>query len=294
MATPVQLWAARKFMNLIKVTCGTCGKTFLKPVGQVNEAKKFGWKTYCSIVCQSKAKNKQQLLTCSNPRCKNTFKRKFSDIHSSNTYCSHSCAASVNNSKFPKRKAKIKKCIYCNKEFKGDGEKYCSRECKDKAQIISKKEILKQIKEFYLGNKRIPLKKEFPHYMAIRARFGTWNKAIIAAGLHPNPVRFAERQIAQDGHLCDSFAEKIIDDWLYSKNIEHQRNIPYPNNSCTADFQVKGKFIEFFGLAGELKEYDKNIGLKEKLAKKYKLKLIKIYPKDLFPVNHLSEIIRIK
>ena len=104
---------------------------------------------------------------------------------------------------------------------------------------------------------------------------------------------FAKKFIAKDGHICDSFAEKIIDDWLYSNNVEHQRNIPYPNGSYTADFLIKGELIEFLGLNGELKEYDKNTKLKEKLAEKHKLKLIKIYPKDLFPVNHLSEIIKI-
>ena len=130
-------------------------------------------------------------------------------------------------------------------------------------------------------------------YRTARELFGSWNKAITAAGLQPNPVLFAKRQIAKDGHICDSFAEKIIDDWLYSKNIKHQRNIPYPNSPYTADFLIKGKLVEFLGLNGELKEYDKNTKLKEKLAEKHKLKLIKIFPKDLFPVNRLSEIIKI-
>ena len=206
-------------MNLVKVKCAFCGKKFFKTAGRVNEAKKFGWKTYCSIVCQSKTRNKQQLLKCSNPKCNNTFKRQPSDIHSFfNAYCSRSCAASVNNSKFPKRQAKVKKCNYCHKEFRGKGKEYCSRKCKDKAQIISKEELYKQIKEFYKKNKRIPLKREFPHYDAIRARFGTWNKAIEAAGFEPNPVMFSKKFIAKDGHICDSFSEKIIDDWLYSNN----------------------------------------------------------------------------
>jgi hypothetical protein len=43
--------------------------------------------------------------------------------------------------------------------------------------------------------------------------------------------QIGKKYIAKDGHKCDSFAEKIIDDWLYSNNVEHQRNIPYPNSS---------------------------------------------------------------
>ena len=157
-----------------------------------------------------------------------------------------------------------------------------------------KNRILKEIKAFYQKYGRVPLKREmYGRYRDARRLFETWNKTIIAAGLHPNPVRFAEKQAANDGHICDSLAEKIIDDWLYSKNIQHQRGVPYPHSAYTADFQVDGKFIEFFGLNGELKEYDKNTKLKEELSKRYNLKLIKIFPKDLFPINRLSQIIKI-
>ncbi len=210
-------------------------------------------------------------------------------------FCSRSCAASINNSKFPKRKAKIKICEYCGKEFKGDGEKYCSKKCKDQTQIISKGEILRQIKDFYKRKKRIPLKREFPHYMAIRARFGTWNKAIETAGFEPNPVMFAKKYIANDGHKCDSLAEKIIDDWLYRRKIKHKRRISYPEEKkLTADFVIRNNWVEFYGLKGEIKDYDELIKRKRKLCKKYNLPLIEIYPKDLFPVNRLLEIIKIK
>lgn len=283
-------------MKLIKIICATCGKTFFRSVGRVNEVKKFGWKQYCSRECQGQAKWKRITKVCANPNCRKAVSHKLSEFKKSKSgriFCSRSCAVSVNNSEFPKRKRRVKKCNYCNKEFTGKGKEYCSKKCKDKAQIIPKEEISKQIKEFYKRNKRIPLKREFPHYDAVRARFGTWNKAIKAVGFEPNPVKFAKRQTAKDGHVCDSFAEKIIDDWLYSKNIKHQRNTIYPNSSYTVDFLINGKFVEFLGLSGELKEYDKNTKLKERLAKKYNIKLIKIYPKDLFPVNHLSRIIKI-
>lgn len=216
-------------------------------------------------------------------------------IRSANLYCSRSCSVRTNNQKFPKRKKKIVKlkCKSCGKRFIREGQSfYCSRKCKNKDQIISKKEICKQIKNFYKKHYRIPLKREFAHYSAARNRFGTWNKAIEATGFKSNPVIFAKKYIANDGHICDSFTEKIIDDWLYSNYIKHKRNVPYPNSAYTADFLIKGKFVEFLGLSGELKEYDKNVKIKERLAEKYKLKLIKIYPKDLFPVNRLSEIIK--
>jgi len=282
-------------MNLIKVKCTFCGKEFLKTKGRINEAKKFGWKSYCSLSCQYKSRNKQQVFKCSNPKCTNFFSRAPHDIQSVNTYCSRSCAAIVNNSKYPKRVAQIKECLHCGKDFKATGRKvFCSRQCKDRHRILNSDKIIAGIKEFYKKEGRIPLKEEFPHYNAAQNRFGSWNKAIEAAGFEPNPVKFSKKFIADDGHKCDSFAERIIDNWLTSRKIKHEKNIPYPENkSLTVDFATKNSWIEYFGLAGVIKNYDTLIKRKRMLAKKYKLPLIEIYPKDLIPVNHLSRIIRI-
>jgi len=233
---------------------------------------------------------------CANPNCKNRVSRELNQFKKSKSgriFCSSSCVAIFNN---PLRR-KIKTCPICGKQFSGQ-KIYCSSECHTsilrKSDSQKRREILKEIKVFYDKRGRIPVKKERPG-LAWRAQkvFNSWNKAIQMAGFEPNPVIFSRKFIAKDGHKCDSFAEKIIDDWLYSNNVEHQRNIPYPNSSYTADFLIKGKLVEFFGLNGELKEYDKNTKLKEKLAEKHKLKLIKIFPKDLFPTNRLSKIIKI-
>lgn len=154
--------------------------------------------------------------------------------------------------------------------------------------IIDAEEICEKIKEFYKINERIPFKMEFPHYNAARDRFGSWNKAITAAGLVPNPVKFANKYIAKDGHPCDSMAEKIIDDLLYEKDIAHERNIRYPENpKMTADFVTKTHWIEFFGLLGELREYDLLVKEKLRLVKKHKLPFMAVYKKDLFPLDNL-------
>ncbi len=127
-------------------------------------------------------------------------------------------------------------------------------------------------------------------YREAREFFGSWNNAIKVVGFTPNPILFAKKQRAYDGHQCDSLAEKIIDDWLDEKNIKHERNIKYPSNpKLTADFVTKHYWIEFFGLFGEMDDYDALVKEKQKLARKYKLPLIELYPKDLFPVSRLSE-----
>lgn len=284
-------------MNLIKVTCVTCSKTFSRSKGRINEAKKFGWKQFCSAKCLARSKMNGQMLVCINPKCRKRFYRAFRDINKEGrNFCSRSCAVKINNSRYPKRKAPIKNCLYCGRTFKATGRRaYCSRKCKDSAQVISKNEILAKIKEFYKREGRIPFKEEFPHYNAAQERFGTWNKAIEAAGFEPNPVIFSKKFIAKDGHICDSFAEKIIDDWLYDRRIKHIRSVPYPKNKkLTVDFVTKNNWIEFWGLKGVIKRYDELVKQKRRLCRKYNLSLIELYPKDLFPINHLSEIIRIK
>lgn len=147
-----------------------------------------------------------------------------------------------------------------------------------------------QIKNFVTTNGRIPYKREVEHYHAFRLRFGNWNDAIKAAGFDPNPVMFANKHIAKDGHRCDSFAEKIIDDWFFERKIEHRRSCPYPGNKgFTCDFVIGNKWIEFFGLSGELGQYDKLMRRKINLVRRYKLNLVKIYPKDLLPISNLKE-----
>ena len=104
------------FMNLIKVTCATCGRKFFRPLGRVNEAKKFGWKQYCSEECQRQAKITRLEKVCGNPDCNNKVSRllnQFKKSKSGLVFCSLSCAAVFNN--LPRRK--IRKCPICGKEF---------------------------------------------------------------------------------------------------------------------------------------------------------------------------------
>jgi len=112
------------------------------------------------------------------------------------------------------------------------------------------------------------------------------------AGYNPNPVMFAKKYLANDGHQCDSLAEKIIDDWLYARRIPHEIHVPYQRNNMTADFRVNGIFIEFFGLRGELRSYDRLVKVKKLMWKENKLEVIQIYPHHLFPKNKLDKVLK--
>lgn len=293
-------------MKLEKVKCAFCGNKFFRDRGRFNEAKKFSWNQYCSLECQYKDRTTRVTKKCGNPECHNKVSRLLNQFKRSKSgliFCSSSCAIKIINSKTKLKSGKHqnskKICPFCGKIFYGI-KKYCSRKCyagflRSKPRIIriSKKQIIGEIKEFYKKNGRIPVKREFVHYCASRLRFRTWNEAVKAAGFKPNPVLFAYKHIAKDGHKCDSFTEKIIDDWLYEKGIDHEREISYPENPLLrVDFVTKNHWIEFFGLAGDLEEYDRLVKKKIAIAKKYRLSLLALYPKDLFPVNHLENFIR--
>lgn len=301
---PSSILGTLKCMTKVKTICSFCGKVFFRRVGRFNEARKFGWNQYCSRKCQNQAKVTRIEKICANPNCNKKVSRELAQLRKSKSgriFCSSSCAAIVNNPKTGLKRRKIKICPICGKQFFGH-RKYCSTGCRPKPpglplgyQRVTKKQIINETKEFYKHKGRIPLREEFYHRKAAWLRFGTWNKVVEAAGFKPNPVLFAEKHIANDGHKCDSVAEKIIDDWFYARKIKHKRAVPYPeNSSLTADFVTKNNWIEFFGLAGEIKDYDRLLKKKQILAKKYKLPFIEIYPKDLFPINRLSEIIKIK
>jgi hypothetical protein len=185
----------------------------------------------------------------------------------------------------------IRICPSCKEQFVGDN-KYCSPACIPKrGSKYTKEVVIKIITEFFNKNERIPVKRElYGCYRVARKYFGTWNKAIEAAGFKPNPVMFAKKYIAKDGDKCDSLAEKIIDDYLSRRNIKHIRNFPYPGNrGFTVDFKVGENWIEFFGLSGELKRYDELKKKKLKLAKEFGIKVIKLFPKDLFPMGKLEQ-----
>jgi hypothetical protein len=230
-------------------------------------------------------------MKCGNPLCNQIFKRTRKEIPPSGIcFCSRSCSAIVNNSKSPKRQPKIRCCPNCGSQFT-EYRKYCSPSCYPKRPIIAKEKIIKEIKEFFRKNKRIPFKREYHAYKMARFYFGTWNKAIKTAGFAPNPIRFAKKHTARDGHICDSLSEKIIDDWFSARKIAHGRNVRYPNSKFTADFKVKDFWVEFFGLHHELRIYDKLMKEKLKDAKKNNLKLIAIFPKDIFPEFKLGQLL---
>ncbi len=240
-----------------------------------------------------------KIFTCENPGCERTFSRFPKDI-SLHNYCSRSCAVTVNNKKFPKRTAPLKICrnVQCKKQYKKDGEYFCSFHCRGEAQRkYSRDELLNLIKEKCMTLGRVPTKRECPEiFSACVNTFGFWNNAIRAAGFEPyrshdDRMYKRMRTKALDGHVCDSVSEAIIDNWLTEHGIAHERDVIYGATNYKADWQLSnGTLVEYFGLAKDSPRYDRAVRAKQTLAKEHNLSLIEIYPNDLYPQVPLSHI----
>lgn len=268
-------------MTIISIICSYCNKTFLRDLRHANENKKLQQKQYCSHFCFGESRKKRIKLLCDNPPCNKIFERTNAEISPRN-FCSPSCSAQVSNAKRSKR---IRICANekCSNHFTGK-RKYCSLRCIPyKKSKYTEEIIITKIQEFVKEYGRIPTKQELMTiYTPIRKLFTTWNNAIIAAGFTPNPVMFARKHLAKDGHTCDSLAERIIDDWLSRRQISHIRTVKYPGNpNLTVDFVVGEYWIEFFGLYGEHTRYDQLREEKLQLVKQHNLQFIELYPKDI-------------
>jgi hypothetical protein len=129
-----------------------------------------------------------------------------------------------------------------------------------------------------------------PSTSHVKKLFGTWLQALIDAGVLEDDVRRTSRGIqciAKDGHICLSIGEKTIDDFLYAHGIVHEKEPYYPEGKYRADFEVNGIFIEYFGLTGD-PEYDKKTKEKQRLCKKFGIKLISLFPNDLVSESRLD------
>lgn len=291
--------------KLIKVSCVYCKIPVYRSRGRVNEGKKFAWKIYCSLECQARYGQKRKFLVCGS--CSKTIERNPSEI-SPHNYCSASCAAKINNVKFPKRRAREKACSYkkCQKKFKeGKNKLYCSMQCRRNAESERKQtpeELISAIAQLATVLGRTPARRELGlTAYKCAATFGSWNKAIVAAGLKPNRShdnRMYKRMPtkADDGHLCDSSSEAIVDNWLHENGVAHERYRRYPEGNYKTDWvlAIDGKtvFVEYFGLANDSPRYDRSIKKKQNLCRKYGIDLIEIYPRDLYPQMKIENVLK--
>lgn len=99
------------------------------------------------------------------------------------------------------------------------------------------------------------------------------------------------KQRALDGHICDSYSEKIVDDFLFKNNIKHDIHVKYPNEKKICDFVVNDIYIEYAGLYNATMKYDLNIEYKINYCKENSLKLYILYDTNEKSLNDLKSFI---
>lgn len=124
---------------------------------------------------------------------------------------------------------------------------------------------------------------DWPDRSTVSELFGTWHGALAASGvLGDGTERMSRgvRSIAEDGHLCLSYGERTIDDWLHKQGIAHTREPPYPGTNYRGDFLVGDLIIEYLGLHGK-PDYDARSAAKRRAAERAGLEVFEITPRTL-------------
>jgi hypothetical protein len=131
-----------------------------------------------------------------------------------------------------------------------------------------------------------------PTKALIERTFGSWLQLLIESGVLEGEVRKTSRGtqcVANDGHVCLSLGEKVLDDLLHDLGIPHIKEVRYPGTNMRADFLVNGTYIEYFGLTGT-SEYDRKTEKKRKLCENSGWKLLAIFPGDLLHLDRLRTV----
>lgn len=281
-------------MTFNTVQCFFCNKTFLKDNRYINENRKLGHKFYCSLPCQYNAKNKQVELVCENQNCHNKFKRTLGN-KSFRNFCSIVCAMRIIGPENGRKHKKFRYCHYCGKRLLRNNI-YCSPKCWGLTHSFSREQLIHELNKLTQRLERSPTKRECNFSSSCERLFGSWNNALMEAGLTPHRSlnqRMYKRRlcIAKDAHVCNSVSELLIDNWLYKRNIDHQKETAYPKGKFTADWSLsKNTFVEYFGLASDSRRYDQEIQKKRQICEEYGINLVEIYSKDLFSENKLGQL----
>jgi len=300
-------------MKTITIKCACCGKEYEKEIKKYNYAEKMGWRHVCSKKCSNELSKTGNISKCS--QCGKeiyitpSLKRK---SKSGLLFCSRRCSCIHKNtgrkrtdsekekiSNSLRRKDRDKICIVCGKPFhaKKNSSICCSVDCgyikRFGVKPYLKEEVICIVKDLITQLGETPSSKlDRRLCFSSKKYWGGWNKMMASLGYKPNTQWVSKKNLkCKDGHKADSISEMIVDDWFFEKGIKHERRKPYPESKCDCDFYLPdfNVWIEYFGLKGEHKEYDRNISKKLEIANKHNIILISLTSKDIYPENKICE-----
>ncbi|MEM5009241.1 hypothetical protein WKH57_00840 [Niallia taxi] len=158
------------------------------------------------------------------------------------------------------------------------------------AKNKSRSDLIADIRWLHDKLQRVPSQLDLRYFDNIAGlgkyarEFGSWNNAVIEAGLKPNnDIYFSNR-----GQICLSYYELLFTNMLEDFNIDFEKEKLYNNYMETNkryrfDYVLSDKtnklFVEIFGITNNEDYYNKT-NEKIKLCELNNLTLIKIYPGD--------------
>lgn len=289
-------------MSKVEVTCCRCGVVFLRSKGEYNRRANLGAKQYCGSKCSGLGNTTAKNVPCSHCGTDVTIElHVFHKSKSGRWFCGHSCKATFLNSiRAPpseehKRKTSAtlrakygtvrNSCPHCHKECV---RKFCSLNCSRafNGAPLTKEELILGLQQEALSLGCTPSSMHNSK-LANSARyfFGSWNKAVKAAGLVPNTQWMARKRIpCKDGHIADSVSERTLDDWFHDHGIRHEPHKRYPDDRRSCDFYLPDLdlWVEYFGLLRN-KRYELEMERKIRFAEDSGLVLVPILPEHLYP-----------
>lgn len=159
--------------------------------------------------------------------------------------------------------------------------------------------LVKEIERFIEENNHIPSTNEFrytegfPGTKAYKRIFGSFNCALVELGYTPVCVakknKYSHTTVANDGHLCDSAEEAMVDNFLFKNNLAHSTQPLYPRHeSLNQKGYIRGDFyliehslfVEYAGLINR-SFYAAKLEKKQQLATAVGINLLIVYPTDL-------------
>jgi hypothetical protein len=122
------------------------------------------------------------------------------------------------------------------------------------------------------------------------AKFGGIWKVCQSLGINmtfdPELAFHHETSYAEDGHFCFSRNEKVIDEWLYSHGIQHEKEVRYPYHekynkfNYVCDWLCGDIYLEFAGMMN-IARYARSIQNKLALAEELGLNLVILSLEDV-------------
>lgn len=138
--------------------------------------------------------------------------------------------------------------------------------------------------------------KGYPSTKAYKKNWGSFTNCIISLGLEPVCCQvknaFSRRVLSNDKHMCFSQEECMVDNYLYERQINHEKEVYYPfskkyncNKKKRCDFLITTStgvlvYIEYAGLINKEK-YSRKMKEKIELCKELDINLIVVYPWQL-------------